>query len=75
MVRQYDRKLMFEDGTEYPGWAFGAEAEKVCEIVFNTSMVGYQEILSDGTMDSCESCAFTGNNLSADRVSAAWYKF
>lgn len=47
MVKPYDRKLIFEDGSEYPGYAFGAVEEKVCEIVFNTSMVGYQEILSD----------------------------
>ncbi len=47
MLREFDRKLIFEDGTEYFGYAFGADCEKVCEIVFNTSMVGYQEILSD----------------------------
>lgn len=47
MVKPYDCKLIFEDGAEYPGYAFGAAQEKVCEIVFNTSMVGYQEILSD----------------------------
>ena len=47
MVKPYDCKLIFEDGAEYPGYAFGATQEKVCEIVFNTSMVGYQEILSD----------------------------
>lgn len=58
MVRQYDRKLMFEDGTEYPGWAFGAETEKVCEIVFNTSMVGYQEILSDPSY-ACQAVVMT----------------
>ncbi len=47
MLKKYDRKLIFEDGSEYPGFAFGADGQKVCEIVFNTSMVGYQEILSD----------------------------
>lgn len=50
MKRQFDRKLVLEDGSEYPGYAFGdKEAESVCELVFNTSMVGYQEILSDPT--------------------------
>lgn len=52
MFREYDRKLMFEDGTEYPGCSFGDPAEKVCEIVFNTSMAGYQEILSDPSYTS-----------------------
>lgn len=47
MIRVFDRKLILEDGTEVLGCSFGAECDKVCEIVFNTSMVGYQEILSD----------------------------
>ncbi len=47
MVNGYNRKIILEDGSEYCGYAFGADINKVCEIVFNTSMVGYQEILSD----------------------------
>ena len=43
----YNRKIILEDGQEYYGFSFGAETDKVCELVFNTSMVGYQEILSD----------------------------
>ena len=46
-MRKPDRKLILEDGQVYCGYAFGAEKEAVLEIVFNTSMVGYQEILSD----------------------------
>lgn len=46
-MRNYDKKLILEDGSEYLGYAFGADSDVVCEIVFNTSMVGYQEILSD----------------------------
>ena len=42
-----DRKIVLEDGSEYIGTGFGANIERVCEIVFNTSMVGYQEIISD----------------------------
>lgn len=42
-----DRKLILENGQVYHGCAFGAREEKVLEIVFNTSMAGYQEILSD----------------------------
>lgn len=39
--------LALEDGTTFTGIAFGAEAECGGEVVFNTSMTGYQEILSD----------------------------
>lgn len=45
--RQYNRKIILEDGTEFYGYGFGAEGEVMAELVFNTSMVGYQEILSD----------------------------
>jgi len=47
MVKEFNRKIILEDGQEYLGFGFGAHKEKVCEIVFNTSIVGYQEILSD----------------------------
>ncbi len=47
MMKEFDRKLILEDGTVIWGYSFGASCENVCEIVFNTSMVGYQEILSD----------------------------
>ena len=47
MIRAYNCKLVLEDGGEYPGYRFGAQADRVCELVFNTSMVGYQEIVSD----------------------------
>ncbi len=46
-MREYDRKLILEDGSEYYGYGFGSYEDKVCEIVFNTSPVGYQEIVSD----------------------------
>jgi carbamoyl-phosphate synthase small subunit len=39
--------LALEDGTVLQGQAFGAEANSVFELVFNTSMTGYQEILTD----------------------------
>lgn len=41
------RKIILEDGTTYIGEAFGSESDKKLELVFNTSMVGYQEIISD----------------------------
>jgi carbamoyl-phosphate synthase small subunit len=40
-------KLALEDGRTFPGRAFGAEGEICGEVVFNTSMSGYQEILTD----------------------------
>ena len=39
--------LVLEDGTTLPGQPFGAAADAVFELVFNTSMTGYQEILTD----------------------------
>ena len=42
-----EARLALEDGTVYEGEAFGAVGEKTGEVVFNTSMIGYQEILTD----------------------------
>ncbi|GAB4581626.1 MAG: glutamine-hydrolyzing carbamoyl-phosphate synthase small subunit [Anaerolineales bacterium] len=39
--------LTLEDGTILTGDAFGAQADTVFELVFNTSMTGYQEIITD----------------------------
>lgn len=39
--------LFLEDGTVYKGKGFGAQTTRVGELVFNTSMVGYQEVLTD----------------------------
>ncbi len=39
--------LALADGTIFRGRAFGATGEAVGELVFNTSMTGYQEILTD----------------------------
>jgi carbamoyl-phosphate synthase small subunit len=39
--------LALADGRVFKGYGFGAEGEGVGEVVFNTSMTGYQEILSD----------------------------
>ncbi len=39
--------LVLEDGSVYRGEAFGAEATAIGEVVFNTSMTGYQEMLTD----------------------------
>ena len=41
------RKIILEDGTMFTGTGFGDKRERVCELVFNTSVTGYQEIVSD----------------------------
>ena len=46
-MKKFDRKLILIDGSEYYGYGFGSCKEKITEIVFNTSPVGYQEIISD----------------------------
>jgi carbamoyl-phosphate synthase small subunit len=40
-------RLVLEDGTVLAGRSFGADVETIGELVFNTSMSGYQEILTD----------------------------
>jgi len=40
-------KLVLQDGTIYTGTAFGAPIEIEGEVVFNTAMTGYQEVLTD----------------------------
>lgn len=39
--------LVLSDGTQFEGYSIGAEGLSVGEVVFNTSMTGYQEILTD----------------------------
>ena len=47
MGQKYTKKLVLENKTELYGYGFGSKNEGVFEIVFNTSMAGYQEIISD----------------------------
>ena len=66
--------LVLEDGTILSGTAFGAAADAVFEIVFNTSMSGYQEILSDpsyrgqGVVFTNAHIGNTGINLEDDEA-------
>lgn len=39
--------LVLADGTAYRGWSFGATGTTIGEVVFNTGMTGYQEVLTD----------------------------
>lgn len=47
MAKKFDRKIVLEDGRQLFGYGFGTAKEAINELVFNTSMVGYQEIISD----------------------------
>ena len=42
-----DARLILEDGTVFKGKGFGSKVEVIGEVVFNTSMTGYQEMLTD----------------------------
>ncbi|MFN6165449.1 MAG: carbamoyl-phosphate synthase domain-containing protein, partial [Pseudanabaena sp.] len=39
--------LVLADGTCYRGYAFGASGTAIGEVVFNTGMTGYQEVMTD----------------------------
>src|SRR6516165_932909 len=59
-----DAILALEDGTIYRGVAAGAEGETCGEVVFNTSMTGYQEVLTDPSYSGqivTMTCAEIGN--------------
>jgi carbamoyl-phosphate synthase small subunit len=63
------KKLVFENGEVFHGCGFGADVERVCEVVFNTSMVGYQEIFSDCSYNEqmvCMTYPLIGNYGLAD---------
>lgn len=47
MDEPFTRTLITEDGSLYRGQPFGGSSQKVLELVFNTSIAGYQEIVSD----------------------------
>jgi carbamoyl-phosphate synthase small subunit len=47
-MKNYQKTILaLEDGAVFEGWSFGFPGEKSGELVFNTSMTGYQEILTD----------------------------
>ena len=46
-MKQKQKQLVCENGVRFVGQGFGADVERVAELVFSTAMVGYQEILSD----------------------------
>lgn len=42
MLHPFTRKLILLNGAEFCGFGFGDPGDRILEIVFNTSMVGYQ---------------------------------
>ena len=49
MAEMKNKMLVLENGTVFEGYGFGADRDAVAELVFNTSMVGYQEIVSENS--------------------------
>ena len=43
-MKPFTKKIVLESGREFYGYGFGADREATGEIVFNTSMVGYQAV-------------------------------
>ncbi|MCL4489908.1 MAG: glutamine-hydrolyzing carbamoyl-phosphate synthase small subunit [Chloroflexi bacterium] len=70
--------LALEDGTLWPGLAFGARGERTGEVVFNTSMTGYQEVLTDPSyygqivVMTAPHVGNTGVNPEDDESERAW---
>ncbi|MGC1309471.1 MAG: glutamine-hydrolyzing carbamoyl-phosphate synthase small subunit [Phormidesmis sp.] len=61
--------LVLEDGTLYRGWSFGAAGTTMGEVVFNTGMTGYQEVITDPSY-SGQMIAFTYPELGNTGVNA-----
>lgn len=70
--------LALEDGTLWHGSAFGARGERTGEVVFNTSMTGYQEVLTDPSyyqqivVMTASHIGNTGVNLDDDESKRTW---
>jgi carbamoyl-phosphate synthase small subunit len=47
ILKQKSAKIALEDGRIFSGFSFGTEGERTGEVVFNTSLSGYQEVLTD----------------------------
>ncbi|MCB0083932.1 MAG: glutamine-hydrolyzing carbamoyl-phosphate synthase small subunit, partial [Caldilineaceae bacterium] len=64
MTSQRNAILVLQDGTIYHGKAFGAATTVVGEVVFNTSLTGYQEVITDPSYRGqmvCMTVAHVGN--------------
>tara|TARA_B110000211_G_scaffold99199_1_gene115545 strand:+ start:1425 stop:1754 length:330 start_codon:yes stop_codon:yes gene_type:complete len=72
--------LILEDGTSFQGFGLGTESYAVGEVCFNTSMTGYQEIITDPSY-SDQIINFTfphignvGTNLEDTESNKIWLK-
>ena len=45
--------LILANGSIFSGTSIGGTSDRVCEMVFNTAMTGYQEILTDPSYGNC----------------------
>ena len=64
--------LILEDGTVFEGTHIGADKEIISEIVFNTSMAGYLEVLTDPSYAGqavCMTCLLYTSHMSRCKVS------
>mmetsp|Transcript_13010 Transcript_13010/g.24832 ORF Transcript_13010/g.24832 Transcript_13010/m.24832 type:complete len:463 (+) Transcript_13010:109-1497(+) len=60
----HDARLVLEDGSIFTGKSFGASGTVIKEVVFNTSLSGYQEIMTDPSYAGqfvCFTCPHIGN--------------
>lgn len=82
MAKRPPAALLLEDGTLFRGEAFGARTDTAGEVVFNTSLTGYQEILTDPSYRgqvvtmTCPHIGNTGINLEdmeSGRIQAAGF--
>jgi carbamoyl-phosphate synthase small subunit len=70
--------LALEDGTTWPGVGFGARGDTTGEVVFNTSMTGYQEIITDPSYHrqivvmTAPQIGNVGANAADDESERAW---
>ena len=62
--------LVLADGSVFPGWSFGATGTVMGEVVFNTGMTGYQEVMTDPSY-SGQLVTFTYPELGNTGVNAA----
>jgi len=46
-IPQKNAKLVLQNGTIFRGFSFGAKGQAIGEVVFNTGMTGYQEVMTD----------------------------
>ena len=74
--------LILEDGSIYPGESFGYKGETYGEVVFNTSMTGYQEILTDpsyagqivvSTYPLLGNYGITSTNIESSKIQVSGY--